>query len=333
MIENLIGLFRREKIDLSHKRVMVMGATRGIGKAIATEFALQGAHKIIVHGKRQLDRALDWQRALRESHQNIGPDQFKNIMCDIGDMNNIDRMVSTLAHDSGGLDYLVLNVAAGLERDGGGEKLARIINIDAQVNFLKRALENGLLRPGAKVIYITSHIARNYDPHKPLIVEEGNPTPTQLKMQEVTKQLQKEDDKIDWQQKLKKAFEFLGNYEDLIAQSKHQGEKELFSTEILKLLKNHNVTLSIVSGPFVSDTVPYNYLKAKQYLRLFVPIFGETTPQKMADGVMRIVNNPHTHTGDVVNVLPEFAKKMPPWETATIFARGLLGWGRIMNVR
>lgn len=94
--------------DLTGKRVLVTGATSGIGEATATAFVAAGAH-VIAAGRRQ-DR-LD---ALCEQWNEAGPGDAEALVLDVTDHEVVTALQGTAAVD---VDILVNN--AGLARGKG----------------------------------------------------------------------------------------------------------------------------------------------------------------------------------------------------------------------
>lgn len=88
---------------LSGKIALVTGGSAGIGLAVARRFAVEGAY-VYITGRRQteLDRAV----------QQIGAEAAA-IRCDVADLNNLDRVYSTIERQKGRLDILVANAGGG----------------------------------------------------------------------------------------------------------------------------------------------------------------------------------------------------------------------------
>ena len=83
------------------RAVLVTGASRGIGEAVARRFAEQG-DRVAVHYGRARDRALDVVADLPgEAHLAVG--------ADLADADAVRRMVDEAAAALGGIDVLVNN--------------------------------------------------------------------------------------------------------------------------------------------------------------------------------------------------------------------------------
>src|SRR5262245_52461954 len=96
---------RRMKIDLTGRVALVTGATRGIGRAIATTLAECGA-RVAVVGR-------DQARADAAATE-IGSGA-QGFACDIADMAQVSALIEAVEKAFGSLDILVNN--AGLTRD------------------------------------------------------------------------------------------------------------------------------------------------------------------------------------------------------------------------
>lgn len=82
---------------LSGKRVLVLGASSGLGKASALEIAREGARVCVA--ARRLDR-------LAETVAEAGPNAFARA-CDVRDENSCQRVVDEAVAELGGLDAVV----------------------------------------------------------------------------------------------------------------------------------------------------------------------------------------------------------------------------------
>lgn len=92
--------------DFSDKAAFITGATRGIGAALAREFACQGA-KICVVGR---DGDLAHKLAL-EVRREFGVDAFGRA-CDVRDATRVDAIADEAVRRFGGIDICVNNAAA-----------------------------------------------------------------------------------------------------------------------------------------------------------------------------------------------------------------------------
>ena len=95
--------------DLAGKGVIVTGATRGIGRAIALEVARRGSN-VAFNYLKNAQRAED----LKGEIEALGVKAIP-FMADVGDLKTVREMVTAVKRDFGAIDALVNN--AGLTRD------------------------------------------------------------------------------------------------------------------------------------------------------------------------------------------------------------------------
>jgi NAD(P)-dependent dehydrogenase (short-subunit alcohol dehydrogenase family) len=99
----------RDEIDLGGKRILLTGASSGIGEAAAEKFARRGA-TVVVAARRQelLDDLVGRITADGGSAQAHA--------CDLSDLDAVDDLVATLERDLGGIDILINNAARSIRR-------------------------------------------------------------------------------------------------------------------------------------------------------------------------------------------------------------------------
>ena len=90
--------------DLTGRTALITGASRGIGKAIATLLAEQGAHVIIS------SRKTDGCAAVTEEIEAAGG-SAQSMACHIGDLPQIESTIARIREQHGKLDILVNNAA------------------------------------------------------------------------------------------------------------------------------------------------------------------------------------------------------------------------------
>ena len=96
-------------ISLRGKRVLVTGASSGIGEAGAERFAAEGAEVIVVA------RRADLLEALTQRIENAGGTAAA-IPCDLSDLDAVDQLAATVEERFGGVDILVNNAGRSIRR-------------------------------------------------------------------------------------------------------------------------------------------------------------------------------------------------------------------------
>lgn len=136
--------------SLAGKRVLVTGSSRGIGADTVRLLAEAGAD-VVINFRNKAPRAEKLAAQVRE----LGVRALV-IGADLTDADSVGTMYAEVEREFGGLDILVLNASGGME-SGMGEDYALLLNRDAQVGALQRALP--LLGAGSRVVFVTSHQA------------------------------------------------------------------------------------------------------------------------------------------------------------------------------
>ncbi len=96
-------------VDLNGKRVLLTGASSGIGEAAAEQFARRGATVVVVARRQDL---LD---ALADRITTAGGKAL-SMPCDLSDMEAIDALVADVEKCVGGIDILINNAARSIRR-------------------------------------------------------------------------------------------------------------------------------------------------------------------------------------------------------------------------
>ncbi|OBB93971.1 SDR family oxidoreductase [Mycobacterium sp. 852002-40037_SCH5390672] len=96
-------------IELAGKRILLTGASSGIGEAAAEQFARHGATVVVVARRQEL---LD---ALAQRITAAGGDALP-IPCDVSDMDAVDALVADVDTRLGGVDILINNAGRSIRR-------------------------------------------------------------------------------------------------------------------------------------------------------------------------------------------------------------------------
>jgi NAD(P)-dependent dehydrogenase (short-subunit alcohol dehydrogenase family) len=98
-----------DDVDLTGKRVLLTGASSGIGEAAAEQFATQGASVVVV--ARRAELLEDVARRITEA----GGDALA-LPCDLSDLDAVDELVAGVEERFGGVDILVNNAGKSIRR-------------------------------------------------------------------------------------------------------------------------------------------------------------------------------------------------------------------------
>ena len=94
-----------ELFNLSGKRALITGSTKGIGEAIAKRFAEHGA-KFVISSRKE-----DMCIKIRDKINKEFPDSAISIPCNINEKNQLENLVNETNSNFGGIDILVCNAA------------------------------------------------------------------------------------------------------------------------------------------------------------------------------------------------------------------------------
>ena len=143
------------KLGLEDKAIVVTGASRGIGRAIALGFASEGAHvAICARGEETLRGTED------ELRRQAGKVFAQS--CDVSDAAALDGFLEAAHAALGGVDVLVNNASGfGMGNDEAGWKLGLDIDLMASVRACWKVIpwleESG----GGSIIHISSTSSRS----------------------------------------------------------------------------------------------------------------------------------------------------------------------------
>jgi NAD(P)-dependent dehydrogenase (short-subunit alcohol dehydrogenase family) len=96
----------RGEVDLRGKRILLTGASSGIGEAAAEKFARRGAVVVVAARRRELlDALVERSRGDVRAHA-----------CDLADLDAVDELVAKVEEDLGGIDILINNAGRSIRR-------------------------------------------------------------------------------------------------------------------------------------------------------------------------------------------------------------------------
>ena len=140
---------------LEGKTALVTGASKGIGRAIALEFATQGAQVAFTYLS-----SVEKGEALEKELQGLGV-QAKGYRSDASQFEEAEQLIGQVVEDFGSLDILVNN--AGITRDNllmrmSEEHWDEVIgtNLKSVYNTVKASTRNFMKQRGGSIINITS---------------------------------------------------------------------------------------------------------------------------------------------------------------------------------
>jgi NAD(P)-dependent dehydrogenase (short-subunit alcohol dehydrogenase family) len=106
-----LSLYRpdRDKVDLTGRRILLTGASSGIGEVAAEKFARRGATVVVVARRQEL---LD---AVVNRITAAGGDARAHA-CDLSDLDAVDELAAKVERDLGGVDILINNAGRSIRR-------------------------------------------------------------------------------------------------------------------------------------------------------------------------------------------------------------------------
>ena len=155
---------RRSSFSLNGKVVFITGGSRGLGLAMAEEFARRGAQiAICARDAEELERA-------RECIERETGATVKTFVCDVSDREQVERTVQNVHNHLGGIDVLVNNagiIAVGpVENQNLGDfEEAMKVNFWSQVYATLAVLPEMRRRGESRIVNITSIGGKVSVPH------------------------------------------------------------------------------------------------------------------------------------------------------------------------
>lgn len=145
-------------IDLRGKRILVTGASRGIGHAAAYALGLSGA-KVAIHYGQNAAPALDLAARLNNGSFAIGADLSKP--------EEVIQLFKLTVDELGGLDVLVNNAGIAISTPDDADdmnwlndwQMTMKVNVDASALLGKLAVQHMVKNGGGKIITISSRAA------------------------------------------------------------------------------------------------------------------------------------------------------------------------------
>lgn len=139
-----------------NKKVLITGASRGIGKAIALRFAQEG-YSLIINCSKSADALMEFKKELEETYHISVIASVGNI----GDYVYVSQLFSEIEKEFGGIDILINNAGIshiGLLTDMSPEEWKNLMDINLSSAFYtsKLAIPYMLSKQQGKIINISS---------------------------------------------------------------------------------------------------------------------------------------------------------------------------------
>ncbi|MBZ0277199.1 MAG: glucose 1-dehydrogenase [Anaerolineae bacterium] len=138
-------------MDFTGKTVLITGASRGIGRACARQFAAQGA-RVAVHYHSN-------QEAAEETRRSLNGDGHILVQADMADSTAVQRMVETTAAQCGRLDVLVNN--AGIYEE---HPIAQV-DFETWLTSWRRVLDTNLVGAANAAYWAAQHMIQQGGGH------------------------------------------------------------------------------------------------------------------------------------------------------------------------
>lgn len=136
------------KLNYQNQRILVTGASAGLGREIAREAAARGAKSLILVARRQQD-LIELSEELVARYPALA---VHACPCDVSDTEAIDRLLHTISREAGAIDVLINNAGVGnfgLFEEADWPRLERIIKLNILgLTYLTHKLVNPMIALG-----------------------------------------------------------------------------------------------------------------------------------------------------------------------------------------
>ncbi|MCC6805453.1 MAG: SDR family oxidoreductase [Anaerolineae bacterium] len=155
-------------MDFSGRVALVTGASRGIGRAVARQFAQHGA-RVAIHYHQN-------RTAAEETRASLAGDEHRIYQADIADPDAVRRLVDAVAAEMGGLDILINNAGiytehpianVGYEEWQAQWSAILATNLVGAANLCYCAAQHMIRRGGGRIVNVSSRGAFRGEPTAP----------------------------------------------------------------------------------------------------------------------------------------------------------------------
>ncbi|WP_128478313.1 SDR family NAD(P)-dependent oxidoreductase [Halorussus pelagicus] len=148
----------RDRFSVGGKTAVVTGASSGIGRAVAEEFAADGANVVVC--SREQANVDPVAEDIREATADEGGDALA-VECDVTDRDAVEALVEATVEEFGGLDVLVNNAGASFmanfeDISANGWQKVLDINLGGTYNCTQAAAEHLKADGGGSVVNVAS---------------------------------------------------------------------------------------------------------------------------------------------------------------------------------
>lgn len=136
------------KLNYRNQRILVTGASAGLGREIARELAARGAKSLLLVARRQ-DELMQLSEELLSRHPQL---IVHACPCDLSDTAAIDRLLHVVSREAGAVDVLINNAGVGnygLFENAEWPRLERVIRLNILgLTYLTHKLVNPMIALG-----------------------------------------------------------------------------------------------------------------------------------------------------------------------------------------